>query len=181
MDGQTVKIRDKEFVILITAERIQRRVSELAREIETDYQGKKPVFIGVLNGAAMFATDLVRQFKSECELTFIRVASYHGNTTSSGTVNSLIGLKENLDNRHVLIVEDIVDSGNTAMHLIKEIKQYNPASLKFATALFKPGSMKYDYRPDYIGFETGPDFIIGYGLDYDGLGRNLNDIYVLKS
>jgi hypoxanthine phosphoribosyltransferase len=181
MDGHTIKIRDKEFEILITAERIQRRVSELALEIETDYQDKNPVFIGVLNGAVMFATDLVRRFRSECELTFIRVASYHGNTSSSGIISSVIGLKENLANRHVLIVEDIVDSGNTAMHLISEIKKHNPASLKFATALFKPEAMKYDYKPDYIGFETGPDFIIGYGLDYDGLGRNLNDIYVLKS
>jgi hypoxanthine phosphoribosyltransferase len=181
MNGQTVKIRDKEFVILFSAEQIQRRINELAREIEADYKEKNPVFIGILNGAVMFATDLVRQFRSQCELTFIRVASYHGSTTSSGNVNSLIGLKEDLKNRHVLIVEDIVDSGNTAMHLISEIKKHEPASLKFATALFKPDTMKYDYKPDYIGFETGPDFIIGYGLDYNGLGRNLNDIYVLKS
>lgn len=180
MSSSVVKIKDKEFIIKIAASTIQDRIAELAFQINRDYAGKKPIILGVLNGAVLFTVDMFKLLEMECELSFIRVASYHGGLSSSGQVSSVIGLKENIEGRHVLIVEDIVDSGVTAMHLLTELKQQNPASIKLATALFKPAALKHKITPDYIGFEVGNDFLVGYGLDYDGLGRNLNDIYVLK-
>ncbi|HMT30521.1 MAG TPA: hypoxanthine phosphoribosyltransferase [Bacteroidia bacterium] len=176
----TVKIKDKEFTVKIASETIQNRVKELAKEINRDYAGKKPLIIGVLNGAVLFTVDLFKCLEFECELSFIRVSSYGGGLTSSGQVSSVIGLKENIEGRDVLLVEDIVDSGETAVHLFKELQKSNPASIKMATALFKPAALKHPVRPDYVGFEVPNDFLVGYGLDYDGLGRNLNDIYVLK-
>jgi hypoxanthine phosphoribosyltransferase len=176
-----VTIKDKTFTIRIPADRIQARVKELAAIINSDYADKNPMILGVLNGSVFFAVDLMRHFSLSCEMSFIRVASYHGGLQTSGQVTGILGIKENLEGRHVLLVEDIVDTGITASHLVAEISKHKPASLKMATALFKPAALKADYKPDYIGFEVDPDFLIGYGLDYDGLGRNLNDIYVLKS
>lgn len=180
MSPSLVKIKDKEFIIKIASATIQDRVKTLAAQINHDYEGKMPVIVGVLNGAVLFTCDLFKNLNMECELTFLRVSSYHGGLTSSGEVSRVIGLKENIEGRHVLMIEDIVDSGETAMHLFSELQKYNPASLKLATALFKPAALKYDLTPDYVGFEVENDFLVGYGLDYDGLGRNLNDIYVLK-
>jgi len=176
-----VTIKDKTFTIRITAEAIQARVKELAGIINRDYEGKNPIIIGVLNGSVFFAVDLMRYLNMTCELSFIRVASYHGGLATSGQVTGIMGIKENLEGRHVLLVEDIVDTGITATHLVKEINDHQPASLKMATALFKPAALRANFKPDYVGFEVDPDFLIGYGLDYDGLARNLNDIYVLKS
>jgi len=176
-----VTIKDKTFCVIISAEKIRNRVNELAKTINAEYAGKMPIIIGVLNGAVLFTVDLFEQLEMECELSFIRVSSYHGGLASSGEVKSVIGLKENIENRHVLLVEDIVDTGETAKHLFEELKKLNPASIKLATALFKPAALKYPMKPDYIGFEVEPNFLVGYGLDYDGLGRNLKDIYVLKS
>ncbi len=180
MPKPEVVIRDKTFIVKITSNAIQSRISGLANEIETDYINKNPIIIGVLTGAAIFTCDVFRRLSMDCELTFIRVSSYSG-TESTGKVTGVIGLKENIKNRHVLIFEDIVDSGETAVHLLKELQGHQPASLKLATALFKPAALKHRVEPDYVGFEVEPDFLVGYGLDYDGLGRNLNDIYVLKS
>jgi len=180
MNVPQVRIKDKDFIVKITADTIQKRVLELAKEISRDYADKKPMVIGVLNGAVIFAVDLFKCFDFECELSFIRVSSYHGGLTSSGQVSSVIGLKENIEGRNVLLIEDIVDSGETAIHLFKELQKMNPASIKMATALFKPAALKHPVKPDYVGFEVPNDFLVGYGLDYDGLGRNLNDIYVLK-
>jgi hypoxanthine phosphoribosyltransferase len=176
-----VTIKDKTFTIRITAEAIQARVKEIAGIINRDYEGKNPIIIGVLNGSVFFAVDLMRYLNMTCELSFIRVASYHGGLATSGQVTGIMGIKENLEGRHVLLVEDIVDTGITATHLVKEINDHQPASLKMATALFKPAALRANFKPDYVGFEVDPDFLIGYGLDYDGLARNLNDIYVLKS
>ena len=181
MNNQEVTIKDKTFRVIIPSDQIKTRVAELANTINADYAGKMPIVIGVLNGAVLFATDLFRQLTMTCELSFIRVSSYNSGTTSSGVVASVIGLKENIAGRHILLVEDIVDSGETARHLLSELQELKPASLKLATALFKPAALRYPIKPDYVGFEVGNDFLVGYGLDYDGLGRNLNDIYVLKS
>ncbi len=181
MHPAEVTIKDKTFRVIIPAEKIRNRVTELAAKINEDYAGKKPVIIGVLNGAVLFTVGLFEQLEMECELSFIRVSSYHGGLSSSGSVTGLIGLKENLEDRHVLIVEDIVDTGETAKYLFSELNKLKPASLKIATALFKPAALKYPFKPDYVGFEVDPEFLVGYGLDYDGLGRNLKDIYVLKT
>jgi hypoxanthine phosphoribosyltransferase len=181
MGSTDVRIKDKDFTIKIKSDDIQARILELASQINQEYADKKPVILGVLNGAVLFTVDLFRHLKMECELTFVRVSSYNDGTTSSGVITGVIGLKEDIRNRHVLLVEDIVDTGNTAIHLFEELQKLQPASLKIATALFKPSALKHNFKPDYVGFEVAPDFLVGYGLDYDGLGRNLNDIYVLKS
>ncbi|MDQ3050471.1 MAG: hypoxanthine phosphoribosyltransferase [Bacteroidota bacterium] len=176
-----VTIKDKTFTVSITSATIQNRIKELAVSINTDYKGKSPIVVGVLNGAVLFTVDLFKQLEMECELSFIRVSSYNGGLTTTGQVASVLGLKENIEGRHVLLVEDIIDTGVTAKHLFEELQKLKPASLKIATALFKPAALKHPFTPDYIGFEVAPDFLVGYGLDYDGIGRNLNDIYVLKS
>ncbi|MFN9596761.1 MAG: hypoxanthine phosphoribosyltransferase [Bacteroidota bacterium] len=175
-----VVIHGKTFVVKIDADTIATRVKELAAEISKEFDGKKPLLIGVLNGSAIFTVDLFREIPYDCEVTFIRVASYHSGMSSSGEVKQVMGLKESIKGRHVIVVEDIVDSGETAKHLMQDLQQHEPATLKLATALFKPAALKHDVRPDYVGFVVEPDFLVGYGLDYDGLGRNLKDIYVLK-
>ncbi len=175
-----VNIHDKTFTPFITADRIQKRVSELGQAIDHDYAGKKPLLVGVLNGAVIFMADLLRHINTACEIGFIRVSSYHG-TESSGKVRNLMGLSDDVAGRDIIIVEDIVDTGDTAVYLIEEIKKKNPASIRFATILFKPSALRQAIKPDYIGFEIPPAFVVGYGLDYDGLGRNLADIYQLKS
>jgi hypoxanthine phosphoribosyltransferase len=175
-----VQVHDKIFTPFITAAQIQQRVAEMGALINTEYAGKKPLLIGVLNGSVIFMADLLRHIHSACEIGFIRVSSYQG-TSSSGAVKNVMGLNDDLTGRDVIIVEDIIDTGDTAVYLIEEIRKKNPASLKFATILFKPAALKHDLRPDYVGFEIPPAFVVGYGLDYDGLGRNLADIYQLKS
>lgn len=181
MSSPEVIIKDKTFEVSISSSTIQQRIKELAVTINSDYKGKTPIVLGVLNGAALFTVDLFKQLEMECELSFIRVSSYHGGLTTTGQVSSVIGLKENIEGRHVLLVEDIIDTGVTVKHLFEELRKLKPASLKIATALFKPEALKHPITPDYIGFKVAPDFLVGYGLDYDGIGRNLNDIYVLKS
>lgn len=175
-----VQVHDKIFTPFITATQIQQRVAEMGALINTEYSGKKPLLIGVLNGSVIFMADLLRHIHSACEIGFIRVSSYQG-TSSSGAVKNVMGLNDDLTGRDVIIVEDIIDTGDTAVYLYEEIRKKNPASLKFATILFKPAALKHDLRPDYVGFEIPPAFVVGYGLDYDGLGRNLADIYQLKS
>jgi hypoxanthine phosphoribosyltransferase len=175
----SVKIKDKEFISMISAEKIQARVKEIASEINSEYHGKQPLFLGVLNGAFLFMADLFKNIDLQCEITFIKVTSYLG-TASSGQVKNLIGLNENISGRDVIVVEDIVDTGDTMKYLLDELKKQNPASVKLATILFKPEALRQDVKPDYVGFEIPSAFVVGYGLDYDGLGRNLNDIYVLR-
>lgn len=175
-----VTIHDKTFVPFISAEKIQERVKEMGAEINKDYLDKRPLLIAVLNGSAIFMADLLRHIHTACEIAFIRVSSYQG-TESSGAVKNIMGLTDDLNGRHVILVEDIIDTGDTAKYLIDEINSKNPASLRFATILFKPAALRQDIKPEYVGFEIDPSFVVGYGLDYDGLGRNLADIYVLKS
>lgn len=175
-----VQVHDKIFTPFITAAQIQQRVAEMGALINTEYAGKKPLLIGVLNGSVIFMADLLRHIHSACEIGFIRVSSYQG-TSSSGAVKNVMGLNDDLTGRDVIIVEDIIDTGDTAKYLLDDFKSKNPASVRFATLLFKPASLRQEIKPDYVGFEIPPAFVVGYGLDYDGLGRNLADIYQLKS
>ncbi len=167
------------FVPYIQNEKINARISELGKEITRDFAGKKPVFICVLNGAFPFASDLFRQFEGDAEIDFIRLQSYEG-TASTGVVKKVLGLKNSIKDRDVIIVEDIVDTGHTIDMLVKHLNEQHPASIKVATLLFKPEALVKDVHPDYVGFSIPKKFIIGFGLDLDGLARNLRDIYVLK-
>ena len=176
---EIIKIHDLEFEQSIAASTIQERVRAIASLLNDEYQDKNPLFLGVLNGAFLFMADLFKCMDIPSQISFIKVVSYNG-TASSGSVRNLIGLSENIAGRHVVIVEDIVDTGDTMKYLFDELEKQNPASVRLATLLFKPHSMKHNMKPDYTGFEIDPDFVVGYGLDYHGYGRNLNDIYILK-
>lgn len=167
------------FVPYIRNEKIQDRIKELGQTITEETRGKRPLFLVVLNGAFPFASDLFRAVETDAEITFVRLKSYEG-TSTTGNVRKLMGLTEDLKGRDVIVVEDIVDTGHTIARLLDELRALEPASLKVATLLFKPESLQCDVKPDYVGFSIPPKFIIGFGLDLDGLARNLPDIYVLK-
>lgn len=177
---KSVKIKDKEFELFIESEIIEKNISRVADQINTDLKGKNPLFLVVLNGAFMFAAELMKKVSIPCEITFIRLASYKG-TSSTESVKVILGLTESIENRTVVIVEDIIDSGNTLTALIEELKRHHPCEIKIASLLLKPGALKYDLQPDYVAMEVPSDFLVGYGLDYDGYGRNLADIYKLKN
>ena len=174
----TIKVKDLDFTVSIPREEIQKRVAELARQISKDMEGKNPLFIAVLNGSFVFAADLIRGVDTPCEITFIRLASYVG-TESSGNVQELMGLKEDISGRSVVVIEDIIDSGLTMKGLIDSLKKQNPAEIRIASLLVKPGNMKVELDIPYCCFRIPNDFIEGYGLDYDGFGRNLADIYTV--
>ncbi|RYU97155.1 hypoxanthine phosphoribosyltransferase [Emticicia agri] len=173
------QIKDKNFIPFIESPTLQARVRELGQQLNKDYSGKNPLLIGVLNGSFMFIGDLFKSIEIECEVTFIRVASYH-NTESTGQVKQILGLKEDIKNRHIIIVEDIVDTGMTMQEVLGQLASQKPASIKILTLLYKPEALKVPLKVDYIGFEIETKFVVGYGLDYDGMGRNLDAIYVLK-
>lgn len=176
---KTVKIKDKEFVPMISEEEIKQRVKELAAQISKDMAGKNPLLLAVLNGSFVFAADLMREITIESEISFVKLASYQG-TTSTGTVKEVIGINENLSGRTVIIVEDIVESGLTMKRMIESLGTRNPASVHICTLLLKPDCLKVDLDIEYAAFSIPNDFIVGYGLDYDQQARNLKDIYVLK-
>lgn len=176
---EVVEVKDKAFEMFIPEEQIQKRVQEIARQIGKDFEGKKPLLVAVLNGSFVFAADLMRNLTIPAEITFIRVSSYAG-ISSTGNIKEVIGLKEDVENRPVIIVEDIIDSGLTMKELLHTIGAKHPAEIRIATLLVKPGNLKADFHIDYCCFEIPNDFIVGYGLDYDGEGRNLRDIYTLK-
>ena len=168
------------FVPYITAETIKNRIAEIGRDIVRDCGNTKPLFICVLNGAFPFASDLFREVEDiDAEITFVRLKSYDG-MGSTGKVKEMMGLKENIEGRNVIVVEDIVDTGRTIAGLLETLRERNPAALKVATLLYKPDALEFDIKPDYVGFEIPKKFIIGFGLDLNGLARNLKDIYVLK-
>lgn len=173
-----VKILDKEFEISMSSSEIQNIIFRLADKMNHDLKGKKVIFLGILNGAFMFAGDLFKKIDIDCQITFLKVASYQG-TSSSGTVKRLIGLNEDIKDHTVVILEDIVDTGITLENIIKQLKGYEPTEIRIATLIFKPNSYQKKIKIDYIGKEIPNDFIVGYGLDYDGFGRNLEDIYTV--
>ena len=173
---QEVRVHDKTFRPFIDSEAIQKRVAELGKEIDRDFHGKVPLFIAILNGSFVFASDLFRSITIEAEISFIKLASYKG-TSSTGNVITAIGLHENLNDRHIIILEDIIDTGKTLHAFLPEIMQRNPASVRIASFLTKPEALEYDIKADYVGFEIPNKFVLGYGLDYDGLGRNLVELY----
>lgn len=173
------QVRDKSFVPFIESAILQERIKTLAQEINKDYAGKNPLLIGVLNGSFMFVADLFKSIDIECEITFIRVSSYQS-TESTGKVKQILGLKEEIQNRDIIIVEDIVDTGMTMQEILGQLASQKPASIKIMTMLFKPEALKVPLKLDYVGFEIENKFVVGYGLDYDGFGRNLDAIYVLK-
>lgn len=173
-------ILNKTFAPFLSRDVLEARISELASQISSDYQGQCPVFVVVLNGAFIFASDLIKKISIECEVTFIRLSSYT-QTTSSGKVREIIGLEEKLADRPVIIIEDIVDTGLTMAMLVAQIRDKNPSSIQIATLLHKPEALQTKVDMRYIGFEIDNKFVVGYGLDYDGLGRNLDEIYVLAS
>ena len=175
-----VKVLDKEFSLFIESDSILANVAKVAEKINTDLKGKNPLFLVVLNGAFMFASDLFKMLTIDCEISFVKLASYSG-TESTGTVKHLIGLNEDIKGRTIVVVEDIVDTGITIEHMLEELQKYEPADIRIATMLLKPDKFTKGIKLDYVGMEIPNDFIIGYGLDYDGYARNLPHIYTLKS
>jgi hypoxanthine phosphoribosyltransferase len=176
---ERIIIKDLAFRPYIGAAEIEARVAALGQDIGRAYAGKCPLFLVVLNGAFVFAADLVRACAIESEITFVRLASYDG-LASSGKVKTILGLPEGLDGRHIIIVEDIIDSGRTLAGFIPQLQQHLPASIAVAALLVKPDALEHRVSIDYKGFDIPTKFVVGYGLDYDGLGRQLPDIYQLE-
>lgn len=175
---KTVRVRDKSFSQFIPAEKIKAEVCNVAERINADFKDRNPLFICVLNGAFRFAGDLLSRIDIDCEITFVRLQSYNG-TSSSGKVKTISGLNKDISGRHVIIVEDIVDTGLTARNLYEQLERHNPESIHISTLLFKPGAYRENIPIDYIALEVPNAFLIGYGLDYCESGRNLNDLYTV--
>jgi len=173
---KTIKVKDKEFKLSIKAEEINEAVERIALQLNQDLKGKKPIFLVVLNGAFIFAADLYRKIEIESEISFVKLASYSGTETTS-EVKELIGLNEKLRGRTVVILEDIIDTGTTMQYLINKLMYQGVSDVLLVALLFKPTAFREDFRIDYLGLEIPNDFIVGYGLDYDGFGRNYADIY----
>jgi hypoxanthine phosphoribosyltransferase len=173
---QKIRVHDKEFELFIPGDQIQKVVSEMADKINRDLEGKEVIFMGILNGAFMFASDLIRQIRLDCQMTFLKLASYAG-TSSMGTVKRLIGINEDIRDKTVVILEDIVDTGITLEDIIKQLRGYEPGEIRVATLLLKPDAYIKEIPLDYVGMEIPNDFVVGYGLDYEGHARNLSDIY----
>jgi hypoxanthine phosphoribosyltransferase len=177
---QKVTLKDKTFELSIPYEKILQAIETLAQKINKDFAGKEPLFLVILNGSFMFSADLLKMISLDCQVSFVKLASYAG-TQTTHTVKKLIGLNEEIKNRSVIILEDIIDTGITMEKLLEEINFFQPAEISIATLLFKPAAMTKEITIDYVGIEIPNDFIVGYGLDYDGLGRNLKDIYKIVS
>jgi hypoxanthine phosphoribosyltransferase len=174
-----IKVHDKYFVPFLSEAEIQQKIKDLASQISKDYAGKNPLFIAILNGSFMFASDLFKYIAIDAEICFIKLASYKG-TKSSGQVITAIGLDIDITGRYVIILEDIIDTGKTLNAFLPQIRNQQPASLKIAVLLHKPEATVYPITIDYCGFSIPDKFVVGYGLDYNGLGRNINSIYKLQ-
>ena len=176
---KTISLFDRKFKMCVSRSQVRTSIDSIAERINCDYEGKEILFLAVLNGAFMFTADLVRKMKTPCRISFVKVASYMGDS-SQGIVRELIGLKEDLNGKHVILVEDIVDTGFTLEHIMNQIRtNYNPASIAVASLLFKPQAYRKSIIIDYVGMEIPNDFVVGWGLDYNGYGRNLEEIYVI--
>ena len=175
---QTIQVKDKSFSLFIPEKEILKEVKRIATQINKDFKGEEPVFLAVLNGSFIFAADLMKEISLPCEISFVKLASYQGVSTT-GQIREVIGLNIDLTGRRVIIVEDIVDTGLTMAHMLEELKQQNPASIDICTLLLKPGKLQVDLDIKYCCLEIPNDFIVGYGLDYDGYGRNTRDIFTL--
>jgi len=173
-----VTVLDKNFIEFIPEDKIISRIEEMAERINNDFKGEEVVFLGILNGAFLFAAELFKRINIKARISFVKLASYEG-TSSSGTIRELIGWNEDIKNQHVVIIEDIVDTGNTLERIVDELVIRKVSGIKVATLLFKPGAYKKDIPLEYVGFEIPNDFVIGFGLDYDGFARNLPAIYTL--
>jgi hypoxanthine phosphoribosyltransferase len=173
---KTVQVKDRQFSLYISENKIKKQVKKIAGQINTDLSGKNPLLLVILNGAFVFAADLLRDVTIPCEVSFIRLASYEG-TSSTGEVKQLIGLNEDIEGRTVVIVEDIIDSGLTMQELLLILAKKNPKEIRIASLFVKPNNLKVDLNIHYRCFDIENDFIVGYGLDYDQQGRNLPDIY----
>ena len=174
-----IQLHGKQFVPFISSQEIDFALAAMASQVEADFTDEVPVFVGVLNGSCMEVSDFVKHYKKPCEVSFIKLASYEG-TTSTNEVKQLIGLNQDLTGRTVIVIEDIVDTGNTVAELKELFKKQNVKHFKIATLFFKPDAYKKDLKLDYIGIRIPNKFIVGFGLDYDGLGRNLPEVYQLK-
>ena len=173
-----VKLLDREFELSIPEEKLLKAVDQVAEKMNKELEGKNPLMVCVLNGSFMFASDLMKRLTIPCEISFVKLSSYSG-TGSTGKVKELIGLNEDISGRTIVLLEDIVDTGLTIINTVEQVKQMGPAEVKVATMLFKPDACKRDVKLDYVGMDIPNDFIVGYGLDYDGYGRNLKDIYTV--
>lgn len=179
---KTVQLNDKTFEIYIPQNEIETRIDVLSQTIVNDLGDTAPVFISVLNGAFLFTSEIIKRFPYNCEVDFLKISSYVG-TTSSGNVNlTTNSIKASLENRNIVVLEDIIDTGLTIKSLLNDLSKYSPKNISIATLLFKPDVFKFknEIEINYIGFDISNEFVVGYGLDYDGLGRNLLDIYKLK-
>lgn len=175
---ELIKVHDKDFKPYISASQIEEQIKRVASEINRDYAGKRPLFITILNGAFIFAADLFKEITVEAEICFIKLASYKG-IKSTGQVVTAIGLDVDLVGREIIIIEDIIDTGKTLSHFLPQLINHQPVSLKIAALLHKPEAMVHPIQIDYLGFKVPNKFLLGYGLDYDGLGRNIKEIYQL--
>jgi len=174
----TIKIKDKTFAVSIPEAKILQEVKRVAEEMNHDLENENPLFLSVLNGSFMFASDLMRNLTIPCEISFVKLASYQG-TSSSGKMKELVGLSEDIKGRTVVIVEDIVDTGFTMQHLLAKLMERSPKEIRIATLLLKPDKLQVDLDIKYVAMHIPNDFIVGYGLDYDGYGRNYRDIYTV--
>jgi hypoxanthine phosphoribosyltransferase len=171
-----VKVKDKEFETFIPALQIEEVVQQLADLINADFEGKNPLFLAILNGSFVFAADLLRKISIPCNISFVKFASYSGTQTTE-VVKELIGVNEEISGRHIILIEDIIDTGNTIELILSDLAKMKPAEVKIACFCHKPDAFRKSYKIDYIGMNIPDEFIVGYGLDYDGYGRNLPDIY----
>ena len=178
--SQQVTIKERTFGVFLSADQIDQAIQEIADRINVEFAGKSPVFISVLNGAFMFTADLLKKITIPCELSFVKLSSYSG-TGSSGSVKHLVGLTEDISGRPVIILEDIVDTGLTMRAMLNQVQALSPSSVSIASLLVKPESLKEEITVDYVCFNIPDKFVVGYGLDLDGFGRNLADIYQLIS
>lgn len=178
--SKKITIRDKAFKRFISSKEIERIITKMAGKINKDFCNQEVSFVSVLNGSFIFTADLIKQIKPTCSVSFIKCSSYE-KMSSTGKVNLLIGLSENIGNKNVIILEDIIDTGKTIKYVTSHLKKYKPKNLKVATLFFKPFSYKENVSIDYVGMNLPNDFIVGYGLDYNGQGRNLRDVYILNN